>query len=419
MQNEPQDKNHQNQIHKSNAQSHKPNAAPWRKAAGYVSMMALGAGVAFSGGIATRFQPLSSTVTAPVAPAIAAPISASDPNFVANIVERVGPAVVRIDAARTVTSRVPDIFDDPVFRQFFGGQIPRTQSRVQQGTGSGFIISSDGRILTNAHVVDGATNVNVTLNNGQRYTGRVVGTDPVTDVAVIQIQANGLPTVPLANSDQLRPGEFAIAIGNPLGLDNTVSTGIVSATGRTSNQVGVADKRVQFIQTDAAINPGNSGGPLLNSRGEVIGMNTAILRGAQGLGFAIPINTAQRISSQLVAQGRVEHPYVGVQMLELTPEVRQSINSDPNNGLTIAENRGVLVVRVLPNSPAARAGLRAGDVIRRVNGQEVTKADAVQRAVENTRVGEQLQLELSRGGRAMNMALRTGAFPSQLSQAGE
>ncbi|OKH20938.1 HhoA/HhoB/HtrA family serine endopeptidase [Chroogloeocystis siderophila] len=416
MQNEPQERNQSSQVNNSLSTTRKTSlAAPWRKTASYVSMMLLGAGVAVSGSnLATRLQPSSSVATSPISPAIAAPIPTTDPNFVADVVERVGPAVVRIEASRTVTTRVPDVFDDPFFRRFFGSQIPRTQQRVQQGTGSGFIISSDGRILTNAHVVDGARNVSVVLNDGRRFTGRVLGTDPVTDVAVIKIDAERLPTLTMGNSDQLRPGEFAIAIGNPLGLDNTVTTGIISATGRTSNQVGVADKRVQFIQTDAAINPGNSGGPLLNARGEVIGMNTAILRGAQGLGFAIPINTAQRISSQLIAQGRVEHPYVGVQMVAITPELRQEINSDPNNGITITEDRGVLIVRVLPNSPAARAGLRAGDVIRRINGQDATTAEVVQRAVENTRVGEQLQLEVRRGGRNVNLALNTGAFPTQL-----
>ncbi len=162
---------------------------------------------------------------------------------------------------------------------------------------------------------------------------------------MIKIQANNLPTVTIGNSEQLQPGQWAIAIGNPLGLDNTVTTGIISATGRSSNQIGAADKRVEFIQTDAAINPGNSGGPLLNARGEVIGMNTAILRGAQGLGFSIPINTAQRIATQIINTGRAQHPYLGIQMVGLTPELKQNINSDPNSGLSVQEDKGVLVVR--------------------------------------------------------------------------
>jgi len=320
---------------------------------------------------------------------------------------------VRIEASRTVTSRLPAEFNDPFFRRFFGSQLPQQQERVQRGTGSGFLISADGSILTNAHVVDGADTVRVILKDGRSFQGKVLGTDNLTDVAVVKIQANNLPTLTVGNSDQLQPGQWAIAIGNPLGLDNTVTTGIISATGRTSNQIGAPDKRVEYIQTDAAINPGNSGGPLLNYRGEVIGMNTAIIQGAQGLGFAIPIKTAQRISNQLIATGKVQHPYLGIQMVGLTPQIKQNINSDPNSGLTVDRDKGVLVVRVLPNSPAARAGLRAGDVIQKLNGQAVTDASNVQRAVENAQVGGQLQLELWRNGRNLNLAVQAGAFPTQ------
>src|SRR4028119_20504 len=223
---------------------------------------------------------------------------------------------------------MPDVFNDPFFRRFFGSRVPtEPDTRVERGTGSGFIISSNGQILTNAHVVAGADTVSVTLKDGRAFKGKVLGVDTVTDVAVVKIDAGNLPAVSLGNSDQLKPGEWAIAIGNPLGLDNTVTTGIISATGRTSSQVGVPDKRVQFIQTDAAINPGNSGGPLLNASGQVIGMNTAIIQRAQGLGFAIPINTAQRIANQLVTQGKVEHPYLGIQMVTLTPELKKNLNS--------------------------------------------------------------------------------------------
>jgi len=232
-------------------------------------------------------------------------LAANDPNFIAAAAERVGPAVVRIDSSRTVSARLPDMLN----RRFFGA--PSTEPaprRVEEGTGSGFIIDSNGLILTNAHVIDGADRVTVTLKDGRSFEGSVLGEDPVTDVAVVRIQAASLPKVAVGNSEALRPGEWAIAIGNPLGLDNTVTAGIISATGRTSNQIGVADRRVGFIQTDAAINPGNSGGPLLNEQGEVIGMNTAIIGGAQGLGFAIPIATAQRIANQLISTGRVEHP---------------------------------------------------------------------------------------------------------------
>ena len=388
---------------------------PWQKTATYLSLVLLGAGVTFSGnylvtkGVGTeplQASPLPESLIAQALP------GNTDTNFVTDVVERVGPAVVRINSSRTVSRQIPDAFNDPTFRRFFGGQLPTgPQERVERGTGSGFIINTDGQILTNAHVVDGADTVNVILKDGRTFKGKVVGTDPVTDVAVVKIQADNLPTVRLGNSEQLRPGEWAIAIGNPLGLDNTVTTGIISATGRSSSQVGVPDKRVNFIQTDAAINPGNSGGPLLNARGEVVGINTAIIRGAQGLGFSIPINTAQRIANQLVTTGRVEHPYLGVQMTTLTPDVRQQINEDANSGLSVDADRGVLVLRVMRNSPAARAGLRPGDVIQKINGQAIANSESVQQQVEKSQVGSNLQLELRRNGQNLNVPIQTAALP--------
>ncbi|MFM5902684.1 MAG: trypsin-like peptidase domain-containing protein, partial [Dolichospermum sp.] len=203
--------------------------------------------------------------------------SSGDPNFVVKVVQKTGNAVVRIDSTRTVTTQIPNEFSDPFFRGFFGNVIPsQPRSRVERGSGSGFIINSSGQILTNSHVVDGADLVTVTLKDGRTFKGKVLGEDAVTDVAVIKIDANKLPTIALGKSDILQPGEAVIAIGNPLGLNNTVTSGIISATDRSSSDIGASDKRVDYLQTDAAINPGNSGGPLLNARGEVIGMNTAI-----------------------------------------------------------------------------------------------------------------------------------------------
>ena len=334
-------------------------------------------------------------------------------NSIAAIAQQVGPAVVRIDSSRTVKNPNADMFNDPFFRNFFGSQMPQMpDTQVQKGMGSGFIINKDGTILTNAHVVDGAKNVTVTLKDGRTFEGEVMGRDAVTDVAVVKINGKDLPTVKVGDSNSLQPGEMAIAIGNPLGLDNTVTEGIISATGRSSGQVGIPDKRVNFIQTDAAINPGNSGGPLLNQKGEVIGINTAIIQGAQGLGFAIPIDTAQRISDQLIASGKVEHPFLGIQMVTLTPEVKQEINDNPNSGLSVYEDKGVLVMRVVPDSPAAKAGIRAGDVIGQVNGQAVKDADALQQVVENSQVGKNLQLDLKRNEQEMNLAVKPGAYPT-------
>jgi Do/DeqQ family serine protease len=416
MQNQPRDgENLSKSISSDTSGLKKYDYAPWTKAVASLSLVLLGSGMTLAGGYlaSNREQVSQNAANLALSPVNAAPPlpAATDPNFVTQVVQRVGPAVVRINSSRTVTSQLPEEFNNPFFRRFFGSQLP-AERRVQQGTGSGFIISKDGRILTNAHVVKGADTVTVILKDGRSLQGKVIGRDELTDVAVIKVQGNNLPTVTLGNSDELQAGQWAIAIGNPLGLDNTVTTGIISATGRSSNQIGAPDKRVEYIQTDAAINPGNSGGPLLNARGEVIGMNTAIIQGAQGLGFAIPINTAQRISNQLITTGRVQHPYLGIQMVGLTPEIKQNINSDPNNGLTIDEDRGVLIVRVIPNSPAARAGIRAGDVIQKLNGQTVTDASSVQKAVEKAQVGGDLRLELRRNGRNVSLAVRPGAFPT-------
>lgn len=283
---------------------------------------------------------------------------------------------------------------------------------MERGTGSGFILSTDGQILTNAHVVAGTDTVEVTLKDNRTFQGKVVGTDPVTDVAVIKVEANNLPTVKLGQSKTLIPGQWAIAIGNPLGLDNTVTAGIISAIGRSSSQVGVPDKRVSFIQTDAAINPGNSGGPLLNDQGEVIGMNTAIRADAQGLGFAIPIETAQRVADQLLAKGKVEHPFLGIQMADLTPALRKELSEERDFKVKINQDEGVLVVRVMDNSPAAQAGLEEGDIIQKIDGQPVKSAADVQARVETSQIGQPLQVEVLRDGQSKTVAVRPGAFPT-------
>lgn len=387
-------------------------------------LLLLGAGLAFVGDrVALRsssvLQPSASPTDAPTDPSaspspigrLPQPTDAGD-NFIAAAAELVSPAVVRINASRTITNQLPEAFNDPFFREFFRSRVP--QERIERGTGSGFIIRADGLILTNAHVIDQANLVQVMLKDGRSFEGRVLGTDPVTDVAVVRIEATGLPTVTLGDSDRLKPGEWAIAIGNPLGLDSTVTAGIISATGRTSQEIGVTDKRVGFVQTDAAINPGNSGGPLVNARGEVIGINTAIIGRAQGLGFAIPINTAKHIADQLIATGKVEHPFLGIQMVTLTPETRQEINQDPNSGLQIARDRGVLIVRVLPNTPAASADLRSGDVITHIRDQAVADAQAVQKAVEAAGVGQPLPLTIVRGSQTLTITVRPAPFPASL-----
>ncbi|MGB7375764.1 MAG: HhoA/HhoB/HtrA family serine endopeptidase [Rivularia sp. (in: cyanobacteria)] len=335
-----------------------------------------------------------------------------DPNFVVSVVQEVGPAVVRIDTSKTVTSQVPDEFSDPFLRRFFGSGVPpQSRERQQRGNGSGFIINSNGEILTNSHVVDGADRVTVELKDGRKFDGQVLGEDPVTDVAVIKIDADKLPVVELGDSETLQPGEAVIAIGNPLGLNYTVTSGIISATGRSSSDIGASDKRVDYIQTDAAINPGNSGGPLLSARGQVIGMNTAIIRGAQGLGFAIPVNTVKRISQELIAKGRVDHPYLGIQMVTLTPEVKEKLNSEIGTP-SISADKGVLLIRIMSGSPASQGGLKAGDVIVSLNKQSVKGNEDVQKLVEESQIGQPLNVEVKRNGRTLNLTVRPAPLPA-------
>jgi len=360
----------------------------------YFSLLFVGAAGSL---LATQLLPTNALlVEQPVAQLPASIPGNTNSNFIAAAVERTGPAVVRIDSERTLRNRAA-----------------QRGNRVLSGTGSGFIIKSDGLVLTNAHVVDGADSVTVTLKDGRNFTGQVLGQDQLTDVAVIKIPASNLPTVQLGNSEQLRPGEWAIAIGNPLGLDNTVTAGIISATGRSSSDVGVPDKRIGFIQTDAAINPGNSGGPLLNQQGQVVGMNTAIIGRAQGLGFAIPINRATEIANQLIVKGEVDHPYLGIQMTTLTPTIRESLNREFNNGVRVQADQGVVIVGVAGNSPASRAGLQTGDVIQQINGQQIKTADDVQQAVDNSQIGVSLPIAVSRNGRSLNVSVRPDEFPTQ------
>jgi S1-C subfamily serine protease len=336
-------------------------------------------------------------------------VDRSSSNFIADAAEIVGPTVVRIDATRKSAQDVPDAFKNPLFKRFFGNQIPTNEDRVRRGTGSGFILHSDGRIITNAHVVDGADTVQVTLKDGRVLEGKVKGVDPITDVAAVKIDGKELPTAPIGFSDHLVPGQWAIAIGNPLGLDNTVTIGIISATDRSSTQVGIPDKRVRFIQTDAAINPGNSGGPLLNDQGHVIGINTAIRANAQGLGFAIPIETAIRIASQLFAKGKADHPYLGVQMVELSPVVKAEMNQQLSVKLT--QDTGVIVVRVVEDSPAAQMGILKGDILTAIDGVAVNTPAQVQEQIETKTVGEELPVEINRQGQQQTLMIKTAVFP--------
>ncbi len=335
--------------------------------------------------------------------------SSKNLNFVPGVIDRVGVAVVRIDsvhrssgAARPSADQSPDS-NNPESEEGEKGD---------RGTGSGFILSADGQILTNAHVVDDTTQVTVTLKDGRTLSGKVVGSDPVTDLAVIKVAGQGLPIVKLGDSRNLAAGEWAIAIGNPLGLDNSVTLGIISATGRSSADVGIPDKRVRYIQSDAAINPGNSGGPLLNTQGEVIGINTAIRADGQGLGFAIPIQTAQRISKQILATGKASHPYLGIKMVERTPELLKKMATDPQFQAAAKIDRGVIAMEVLPNTPAAKGGLQTGDVIQKVGDKVVDSPNDLQEQMETSEIGQPLPLEVNRAGQVQTLQVQPEVYPS-------
>ncbi|MBE9136867.1 trypsin-like peptidase domain-containing protein [Nodosilinea sp. LEGE 07088] len=359
------------------------------------------------------------TAIAPPAYAQSAATAAiANESFVAAAVRQVGPAVVRIDTEKTITRQARDPFyDDPFLRDFFGAIPRQPQEELLRGQGSGFIIDDTGNILTNAHVVNGADRVVVTLKDGRNFEAVVEGVDDVTDLAVVKIEDDAeddaLPVATLGNSDQVEVGDWAIAVGNPLGLDNTVTLGIVSTLKRTSSSVGIPGKRLEFIQTDAAINPGNSGGPLVNQRGEVIGINTAIRADAMGIGFAIPINKAKEVKDRLSRGETVAHPYIGVQIANLTPEQAKRSNADINSGMYLPEIDGVLIIRVLEGTPAADAGLRRGDVIVQAGGAPVRSADELQIVVENTKIGDALELQVQRGDRPMTLKVKTAELHEQ------
>ena len=324
-------------------------------------------------------------------------------SFVASAVKRSGPAVVTLETSRTMQSPnlsgLPEgIRLNPLFRNFFGmpGGAP-SRSRVQRGQGSGVLFDSQGLLLTNAHVVEGAEELTVGLSDGRRVKGRVIGTDRLTDLAVVRLEGEGLwPVAVLGNSDRLNVGDWAIAVGNPYGLENTVTLGIISNLNRNVSQLGISGKRLDLIQTDAAINPGNSGGPLLNAEGEVIGINTLVRSGpGAGLGFAIPINRAKAIASELVATGKARHPVIGIG-LSRVPAQRPG-GPAPS---------GAVIRSIQKMGPADQAGLQVDDVITAVDGQAVEGPAAVVSAIERRGVGETLILQIRRANDQIDVRVK-------------
>jgi len=331
----------------------------------------------------------------------------------AHVLQPALPAVVSITSSRIVQVPQMPFSDNPFFQQFFGGQMPRgPQQQRETGLGSGVIISPEGYILTNNHVVEKATDIKVMLRDRRQLPGKVVGTDPKTDIAVVKISATGLPTLRIGDSSKLRVGEYAFAIGNPFGVGETATMGIISATGR--NGLSIEDYE-DFIQTDAAINPGNSGGALLDARGDLIGINTAILAGGsggnQGIGFAIPINMAKYVMEEILKHGKVVRGYMGVGIQEVTPDLAKAFN--------IPAEKGALVGSVEPDSPGAKAGLERGDVIEELNGQAVEGPNELRLKVGTIAPGTVVHLKVNRNGQRRDVGLTLGEAPSGKNRAAE
>jgi serine protease Do len=313
------------------------------------------------------------------------------------------PAVVSITSSRLVKVPQMPFFNDPFFQQFFGGQFPRRQR--ERGLASGVIVSPDGYILTNNHVIDKATDIKVILADKRQYPGKVVGTDPKTDIAVVKIAATGLPAIRLGDSSKLQVGDYTFAIGNPFGVGETATMGIISATGRNGLEI---EDYEDFIQTDAAINPGNSGGALLNARGELIGINTAILSGGsggnQGIGFAIPIDMAKYVMDEILKHGKVVRGYIGVGIQEVTPDLAKAFH--------VPAEKGALIGSVDPNTPGAKAGLERGDVITELNGQPISGPNDLRLKIGSMAPGTSVRLNVDRNGESRVVNLAPGEAPA-------
>ena len=314
-----------------------------------------------------------------------------------NVSKKVTPSVVNISTVSRRKVIQPFFETDPFFEDFFGAP----QTRRDKSLGSGFLISKDGYIVTNNHVVHDAESVQVKLSNDKVYDAKVVGGDPKSDIAIIKINATDLPVAVFGNSDKLEVGQWAIAIGNPFGLDRTMTVGVISATGRTNMGIETYEN---FIQTDASINPGNSGGPLLNVYGEVVGINTAIVAAGQGIGFAIPVNMAKPIIAQLIQKGSVSRGYMGVTIQPVTEELAQSFG--------LKQARGALINDVIKGGPADKAGIRQGDVITALNGSEVKDPSHLQRLVAEAGVGKIAKFSIFRDGKALELSMALASADS-------
>ena len=333
-------------------------------------------------------------------------------NFVSDAVKNVGPAVVKIDTERLGERQQFDpTLLDPLLRDLLGE--PGMAPDRERGQGSGVIIDKNGLVLTNAHVVERVDKVSVTMADGTNLEGQVLGTDSITDLALVKIdKQDDSSYAPLGDSEELEVGDWAIALGTPYGLEKTVTLGIVSSLHRDINSLGFSDKRLDLIQTDAAINPGNSGGPLINSNGQVIGINTLVRSGpGAGLGFAIPINLAKNVSDQLLENGEVIHPYLGVQLISLNPKIAKEHNEDPNALVQLPERSGALIQSVIPNSPAEKAGLRRGDLVIAAENIQIEEPKALLDEVEKAQIGKIFLLDIVRDNKEIKVNIKPEALP--------
>ena len=385
----------------------------FRNLSNRVAAVALGGAVVLAGSaVAFSQKPKSEHFTPPPVDESPLPREVGGHTSFAPVVKKVAPGVVKVFTTtkmhNTAFNGAPDGMDD-MLRRFFGDQFqgrnPRREFGMprQQGIGSGVIATKDGYILTNNHVVDGADEVKVALQDGREFTAKVIGRDPKTDVAVIKVDAHDLPALPMADSDKVEVGDVVLAVGNPFGIGQTVTTGIVSATGRGGN-LGLDYE--DFIQTDAAINPGNSGGALIDAEGRLIGINTAILSrsgGNQGIGFAIPVNIARDVMGSLVKDGHVTRGYLGVMIQDVNPALEKEFKLD--------DNQGALVSDVTPNSPAEKSGFKSGDVIREFNGKKVTDSRHLKLEVGRTQPGESVPVKILRDGESKTLHVTVKELP--------
>ncbi|MBV8810773.1 MAG: Do family serine endopeptidase [Acidobacteriaceae bacterium] len=393
------------------------NVVQFRRSTAILTLVAasIGGGLIAAFAVSHNSAPVPVLARADTNPSSAVRAETISTSF-ADIVEKASPAVVEISSTRIIKASQQQgnnpLLSDPFFRQFFGGNggpMGHPRDQREEGLGSGILVSPNGYILTNNHVVEKANSLKVSLSDGRDFSGKVIGADPQTDVAVIKINADNLPTLPFANSDAARVGDLCFAIGNPFGQEHTVTMGIVSAKNRTLERNTYIQN---FIQTDASINPGNSGGALINAKGQLIGMNTMILTGGTafggeggnvGIGFAVPSNLAKQVMDQLMKNGKVSRGYIGVNLENLTPELGQHFG--------VPSGKGALVSTVVPGGPGDKAGLKSGDVVTAIDGKKIENYDELTMDVISHEPGSTVTLDVVRNGQPMTVKVTLGQRP--------